>query len=173
MKVKKQFKDPLTRLANEGVRIKNRKHNELLNSKAEFYQPAIVRSNPENIRKSPLPPQWINKWFEDQLPFLLGTETWLSDSDKQYSNQMFWRGFRAKLVNVFCILLLFEAIKRLDLQSKWDKLLPTKFIIYLTRIWELDPICSYTCGYRFLRNNIKLYNWLNIDYLIWTNTDYL
>ena len=43
MKVKRKFKDPLTRLANEGVRIKNRKPEELLNSKSEFHQPSIVR----------------------------------------------------------------------------------------------------------------------------------
>ena len=45
MVVKKRFKDPLTRLANEGVRIKNRNQSQLLNSKAEFYQSAIVRLN--------------------------------------------------------------------------------------------------------------------------------
>ena len=43
MNVLKAFKDPLTRLANEGVRIKERKPEELLNSKSEFHQPAIVR----------------------------------------------------------------------------------------------------------------------------------
>ena len=43
MEVKGKFKDPLTRLANEGVRIKNRKPEQLLNSKSEFHQPSIVR----------------------------------------------------------------------------------------------------------------------------------
>ena len=43
MEVKRKFKDPLTRLANEGVRIKNRKPEELLNSKSEFHQPSVVR----------------------------------------------------------------------------------------------------------------------------------
>ena len=43
MEVKRKFKDPLTRLANEGVRIRNRKPEELLNSKSEFHQPSIVR----------------------------------------------------------------------------------------------------------------------------------
>ena len=42
MQVKKHFKDPLTRLANEGVRIKNRKPEELLNSKSLFHQPSVV-----------------------------------------------------------------------------------------------------------------------------------
>ena len=39
----KTFKDPLTRLANEGVRIQSRKPHESLNSKSEFHQPSIVR----------------------------------------------------------------------------------------------------------------------------------
>ena len=45
MEVKQKFKDPLTRLAiaNEGVQIKNRKPEELLNSKSEFHQPRLER----------------------------------------------------------------------------------------------------------------------------------
>ena len=43
MEVTGMFKDPLTRLANEGVRIRNRKPEQLLNSKSEFYQPSVVR----------------------------------------------------------------------------------------------------------------------------------
>ena len=43
MEVTKKFKDPLTRLANEGVRISSRPPGELLNSKSEFHQPAVVR----------------------------------------------------------------------------------------------------------------------------------
>ena len=43
MHLLKKFKDPLTRLANEGVRISSRKPTELLNSKSEFHQPATVR----------------------------------------------------------------------------------------------------------------------------------
>ena len=43
MEVKRKFKDPLTRLANEGVQIKNRKPEELLNSKSEFHQPRLER----------------------------------------------------------------------------------------------------------------------------------
>ena len=39
----RKFKEPLTRLANEGVRICAMKPNESLNSKSEFHQPAIVR----------------------------------------------------------------------------------------------------------------------------------
>ena len=51
MNVLKTFKDPLTRLANEGVRIKQRKPDELLNSKSEFHQPAIVRLQVENSKR--------------------------------------------------------------------------------------------------------------------------
>ena len=43
MQITKKFKDPLTRQANEGVRINNRKKNELLNSKTEFNHPPIPR----------------------------------------------------------------------------------------------------------------------------------
>ena len=50
MEVCKQFRDPLTRLANEGVRIRNRKSHELLNSKSEFHQPSVVRLQVENNR---------------------------------------------------------------------------------------------------------------------------
>ena len=51
MQVLKKFKDPLTRLANEGVRIKERKPEELLNSKIEFHQAAIVRLQVENNKR--------------------------------------------------------------------------------------------------------------------------
>ena len=37
------FKDPLTRQANESVRIYNRKGSELLNSKSEFNHPPTAR----------------------------------------------------------------------------------------------------------------------------------
>ena len=53
MEVKGKFKDPLTRLANEGVRIKNRKPEELLNSKSEFHQPSIVRLQVEKKKWKP------------------------------------------------------------------------------------------------------------------------
>ena len=43
IKVLRTFIDPLTRLANEGVRIRENKLGESLNSKSEFYQPATVR----------------------------------------------------------------------------------------------------------------------------------
>ena len=43
MQITKKFKDPLTRHGNEGVRINNRKKNELLNSKTEFNHPPIPR----------------------------------------------------------------------------------------------------------------------------------
>ena len=54
MQVLRRFKDPLTRLANEGVRIKERKPLESLNSKSEFYQPAIVRLQVENSKRTNL-----------------------------------------------------------------------------------------------------------------------
>ena len=38
-----KFKDPLTRQANEALRINNRNRNELLNSKTEFNHPPIPR----------------------------------------------------------------------------------------------------------------------------------
>ena len=45
MKIIQKFKDPLTREANEAVRINNRskKKYELLNSKNEFHHPPIAR----------------------------------------------------------------------------------------------------------------------------------
>ena len=43
MKITKKFRDPLTRQANEVVRIENRNKNELLNSKTEFNHPPIAR----------------------------------------------------------------------------------------------------------------------------------
>ena len=52
MQVLKKLKDPLTRLANEGVRIKDRKPEELLNSKSEFHQPAIVRLQVESNKRT-------------------------------------------------------------------------------------------------------------------------
>ena len=38
-----KFKDALTRQANEGVRINNRKNEEILNSKSEFNHPLTAR----------------------------------------------------------------------------------------------------------------------------------
>ena len=43
MEITKPFRDPLTRQANEGVRIENRAKNELLNSKSEFNHPPTAR----------------------------------------------------------------------------------------------------------------------------------
>ena len=45
MKITHNFKDPLTRQANEAVRIdkRNEKKGELLNSKNEFHHPEIAR----------------------------------------------------------------------------------------------------------------------------------
>ena len=43
MKITQKFTDPLTRQANEAVRISNRKTGELLNSKSEFHHPPVTR----------------------------------------------------------------------------------------------------------------------------------
>ena len=43
MEITKKFKDPLTRQANESVRISNRSKSELLNSKSEFNHPPTAR----------------------------------------------------------------------------------------------------------------------------------
>ena len=43
MCITKKFHDPLTRQANEAVRISSRKRNELMNSKNEFNHPPITR----------------------------------------------------------------------------------------------------------------------------------
>ena len=53
IEVKRKFKDPLTttRLVNEGVGIKNRKTEELLNSQSEFHQPSLVRLQVEKKNK--------------------------------------------------------------------------------------------------------------------------
>ena len=51
MKITKKFKDPLTRQANEAVRINNRKDNEILNSKSEFNHPPVARITVEGKKK--------------------------------------------------------------------------------------------------------------------------
>ena len=43
MKITKRYKDPLSRQANEAVRISNRNKNEILNSKSEFHHPPLTR----------------------------------------------------------------------------------------------------------------------------------
>ena len=43
MEITKRFRDPLTRQANEAVRISGRNKNEILNSKNEFNHPPIAR----------------------------------------------------------------------------------------------------------------------------------
>ena len=43
MEITKRFRDPLTRQANEAVRISSRNKNEILNSKNEFNHPQIAR----------------------------------------------------------------------------------------------------------------------------------
>ena len=49
MKVMRSFRDPLSRQVTEAVMIKNHA-GELLNSKAEFYQPPLVRIQSEIVR---------------------------------------------------------------------------------------------------------------------------
>ena len=51
MKIVKKFKDPLSRQANEAVRITNGLKNELLNSKNEFNHPPIARVSVEGKKK--------------------------------------------------------------------------------------------------------------------------
>ena len=48
MEITKPFRDPLTRQANEGVRIEIRAKHELLNSKSEFNHPPTARIIVEN-----------------------------------------------------------------------------------------------------------------------------
>ena len=52
MKISKKFKDPLTRQANEAVRISGRRKNELMNSKTEFNHPPIARVTVEGRKYS-------------------------------------------------------------------------------------------------------------------------
>ena len=51
MEITKPFKDPLTRQANEAVRISSLKKNEILNSKNEFNHPPVARISVERNRK--------------------------------------------------------------------------------------------------------------------------
>ena len=51
MEITKRFRDPLTRQANEAVRISSRKKNEILNSKNEFNHPPIARITVERNKK--------------------------------------------------------------------------------------------------------------------------
>ena len=51
MEITKKFRDPLSRQANEAVRIGNRNKKEILNSKNEFNHPPIARITVER-RKS-------------------------------------------------------------------------------------------------------------------------
>ena len=53
MKITKRFRDPLSRQANEAVRISNRPKGELLNSKNEFNHPPIARVIVERGKKYP------------------------------------------------------------------------------------------------------------------------
>ena len=52
MQITKRFKDPLSRQANEAVRISNRGNGELLNSKNEFNHPPIARISVERSKKT-------------------------------------------------------------------------------------------------------------------------
>ena len=51
MDITKKFKDPLTRQANEAVRIYSRPVNEILNSKSKFNHPPLGRVVVEKRRK--------------------------------------------------------------------------------------------------------------------------
>jgi hypothetical protein len=51
MEITKSFRDPLSRQANEAVRISSMKKNEILNSKNEFNHPPIARITVERSRK--------------------------------------------------------------------------------------------------------------------------
>ena len=52
MKVVGKFKTPMNRQVNEGIRIQNKDPNTLMNSKGEFYGPAIQRKVLEGSKKS-------------------------------------------------------------------------------------------------------------------------
>ena len=51
MHITKRFRDPLSRQANEAVRISGRKKGELLNSKNEFNHPPIARISVERNKR--------------------------------------------------------------------------------------------------------------------------
>ena len=51
MKLVKTFKDPLSRIINEGIRIKNKERSSLLNSKSEHYGPSVKRKVIENLKE--------------------------------------------------------------------------------------------------------------------------
>ena len=54
MRITKRFRDPLSRQANEAVRISGRKKSELLNSKIEFNHPPIARISVERNKNKKL-----------------------------------------------------------------------------------------------------------------------
>ena len=94
MKITKKFKDPLTRQANEAVRINNRNKTELLNSRNEFNHPAIPRimiEKPTDFKKkkytqsgcgTALPHKMLNEKL-----LLSGTEQGLIISSDNAVNQ--------------------------------------------------------------------------------------
>ena len=55
MEITDKFRDPLTRQANEAVRISKRKKCELLNSKNEFNHPPIARISVVRKEKNEIP----------------------------------------------------------------------------------------------------------------------
>ena len=55
MKITRRYRDPLSRQANEAVRISNRPKEEILNSKNEFNHPPIARVIVERGKKYPNP----------------------------------------------------------------------------------------------------------------------
>ena len=52
MQITNKFRDPLSRQANEAVRISNRGRNEILNSKNEFNHPPITRISVERRKNN-------------------------------------------------------------------------------------------------------------------------
>ena len=49
IKITKTFKTPMSRIIDEGIRIKNRDRTTLLNSKSEHYGPSVKRKVLENM----------------------------------------------------------------------------------------------------------------------------
>ena len=51
MKMMKSFKKPITRIINEGIRIKNRDVKTLLNLKNEHYGPSVKRTSTRIVHR--------------------------------------------------------------------------------------------------------------------------
>ena len=70
MEITKQFRDPLTRQADEAVRISSRAKVEILNSKNEFNHPPLARITVERKKKN----QYLGTPHTPAQPSLLGTD---------------------------------------------------------------------------------------------------